>query len=319
MVHLDQRPSGNDVVILTLGADLSDWRNLVRRNGAIAVDLVDGYLGEPFWSYKRLFRGTYKTLTRQHRKPTLSYTSLLRRVLGASNGVICASPEQKRKILELNENVVVTADCMQELFNAPSANKLKRDGVRLLWEGFPENLKHFDSIRAELSCISQSRKLTIEVVTDLSGVRRGSQRHLDRFVGLMNDIGIEFDLCSWSVPQLMKSSERCDLGVIPIDAKDRMAWMKSENKLLSFWAMGLPTLTSPTPSYRRLVREGGLDDAYTTVNQWGDLIEQYSRDNVKRIEASQLVRHLSRERCTEAVVDKNWSGFLETMGWDGSV
>ncbi len=319
MAHLDQRSRGNDLVILTLGSDLSNWRSLSRWNGAIAVDLVDGYLGEPLWSWKRIFRGTYKTVTRQHRRPALRYTSLLRGLLSASSGVICASSEQKRKILELNDNVVVTADCMQELFDVPSFDKSGGDGVRLLWEGFPENLKHFHSIGPELSRIRRSRRLAIDVVTDLSGVRRGSQKHIGGFISLMNDIGIEFDLSSWSVPQLAKSAERCDLGVIPIDPTDRMAWMKSENKLLSFWAMGLPALTSPTPSYQRLAHEGGLVDAYTTVDQWGDLIERYSMDNETRIHASQLVRKLARERCTESAVDENWSEFLRTMGWDGSL
>ena len=45
------------------------------------------------------------------------------------------------------------------------------------------------------------------------------------------------------------------MSIIPIDSVDKFATLKSENKLLSMWSLGLPVLFSCIPSYSRVATE----------------------------------------------------------------
>ena len=50
----------------------------------------------------------------------------------------------------------------------------------------------------------------------------------------------------------------CDLAVIPIDLSDPFAFGKPENKLLLFWGMGMPVVTSAIPAYVRAMQAVGF-------------------------------------------------------------
>ena len=54
----------------------------------------------------------------------------------------------------------------------------------------------------------------------------------------------------------------CDLAIIPINLNSKMASGKPENKLIHFWKMGMPVITSNTKSYKRVMDECGLDLLY---------------------------------------------------------
>lgn len=311
--RIQDRLEGNDVVLLTLGSDLSVWKSLKKKNGAVIIDLVDAYLDEQFWSLRRLFRGSYKSATRQLKNPVLNYTKMLRNALAGVDAVMCASPEQKESILEYNPNVFVTVDCLEELFCDTSNEVKSRSRLNLLWEGFPENLQHFDSITGELVKLARSYELTLTVLTDLSGVRRGSLASLMRFKKLLANINVSVQLVPWSVSNLIYYASRCDFGIIPIDQRNTMAWLKSENKLLSFWAMGLPTLTSPTPSYSRVMSEVSGNNNMANVIHWTDCVSELYEKQQSLDEYSARVCQFARSRSSEAATDVTWMKLLSSV------
>jgi hypothetical protein len=310
---LPKRSRGNEVVVMTLGSDLSVWRRLKSENEAVVVDLVDAYLDEPVYSPKRFLRGGYKTLTRQLRRPTLRYTRMLEQVLAGVDGVVCASPEQRNRLVTYNSNVHVVVDCLEELFDDIAPQGPQRDEVRLLWEGFPENLQHFASITSQLRDLARSASVTLEIITDLSGSRRGSSTYLRNFKKAMAKNGVNAELREWTVDQLKISVKQSDFAIIPIDQEDPMAWGKSENKLLSFWSMGLPTLVSPTPSYRRLVDELGESLPVYDEALWVDMILTCQLAPETLLHYREAVMSFARERCSERATDACWMKVLESV------
>jgi hypothetical protein len=310
---LPDQDRGNDIVVMTLGSDLSVWRRLKSQNEAVVIDLVDAYLDEPVLSFRRMFRGGYKSLTRQIQRPTIRYTKMLERALSGVDGVVCASQEQMARLRQYNSNVHVVVDCLEELFEEIPAMPLRMNEVRLLWEGFPENLQHFTSVVTQLRGLTRLMSVTIEVVTDLSGRRRGASTYLRNFTNLMTKNGIVTEFKPWSVEQLKMSVKKCDFAIIPIDHEDPMAWGKSENKLLSFWSMGLPALVSPTPSYRRLVDELREDLPVCTEAQWTDIILSRRRDPETLLQYRESVVTFARERCSERATDLRWVNILESV------
>ncbi len=308
-----KRSRKNDVVVMTLGSDISVWRRLKSENEAVVVDLVDAYLDEPVYSLKRFLRGGYKTLTRQLKRPTLRYTRMLEQVLAGVDGVVCASPEQRNRLLAYNSNVHVVVDCLEELFDDIAPRVPQEGELRLLWEGFPENLQHFTTISGQLRHLGGSIGVTLEVITDLSGRRRGASTYIRNFEKTMAKNGIVTELKAWSVDQLKISVRQSDFAIIPIDEEDPMAWGKSENKLLSFWSMGLPTLVSPTPSYRRLVDELGENMLVYDEALWAEMILACQREPETLLQYREAVMSFARERCSERATDACWTKVLESF------
>ena len=61
----------------------------------------------------------------------------------------------------------------------------------------------------------------------------------------------------------------CDLAVIPLPLDRPLERGKPESKLVSFWRMGMPVVTSSTPAYRRVDGGGGPGPALRVVRGHG--------------------------------------------------
>jgi hypothetical protein len=99
----------------------------------------------------------------------------------------------------------------------------------------------------------------------------------------------------------------CDLALIPIPMHKPFWVGKPANKLLLFWRMGMPTLTSPTPAYIKMMRECGLDMVCSTPDDWKDKLKRYMCDETARREAG---------RKAKAFVDAEYSEEKLLERWD---
>ena len=72
----------------------------------------------------------------------------------------------------------------------------------------------------------------------------------------------------WSLNNLAIKAGESSFAVIPISPLDQFANLKSENKLLSMWHLHLPTLTSPTPAYKRVLSIAGKPEACVKDGDW---------------------------------------------------
>jgi hypothetical protein len=105
----------------------------------------------------------------------------------------------------------------------------------------------------------------------------------------------------------------CDLAVIPIDLSDPFAFGKPENKLLLFWRMGMPVLTSSTPAYVRAMELAGLDMSCANSVEWEIKIEEYLINNLARKDAAFLGNNCVKERYCEEENLKKWDAMFETL------
>ena len=62
--------------------------------------------------------------------------------------------------------------------------------------------------------------------------------------------------------------------MIPIDLTIPMQKLKPENRLLIMWRLGIPCLTSPSPSYMRVARKAGVTAFCLTPEIW---LENFNR------------------------------------------
>ena len=301
---------GADAVVLTLGADISQWKILKEKHGFLILDIVDAYLDESFFSPKRIFRGMYKSLNGTFSSFNMSYQKLLRDLIRGADVVVCASEEQRIKLLELNSNVYALVDCFDEVLVSQVPLKKPAQDSAILWEGFPANLKHFKLMRSsQTSLVASQRFLVVTSPTYRQPLLIGA-RQTSSYI---HRLGVTGNIIPWTLQNLKDAGDDCKFAVIPIDVRDSMAWKKSENKLLGLWAMGIPTLVSPTPSYTRVVQAAGCNSILVSQNDWFSTWEKIQTDSGFLYESALAGHKYAMENVSSQVLDIKWTSVLRSV------
>lgn len=304
---LGNRPTGNDLVVVTLGADLSRWDQYREGNRVVVLDLVDAYLSENL-SFKKILRGLYKTAVREFSRPVISFTALLTKAITTADLVICASEEQAQRLSSFNQSVTPIHDCLEELIELNPTNpgsilrptENRRD---LFWEGYAANLKHFSLLK---TFERPSRHYTLNVVTDTTGWQ-AKQAH-SRLQARLKPLSISLVTTHWSLESVVKVAKTSHIGVIPIDSSDQMAWQKSENKLLGMWVLKLPVITSNTPSYSRSMTTIGYPGLATDDQGWAEALATLGEDRKLASDVASCGYEYAIDRVSAVAVDQAWRG-----------
>ena len=270
-------PLESDVLILSNAANFGYW--IKRAKQPVILDLVDSYLGGHPNFFKDVARNIIRSFRGTSKLRWIMYTNHVRAACKTSHAVIVASIEQKDAVYEFNQNVHVILDDHSELDAARFARTdnlshpktLERPGY-IFWEGFGYTLKHFQSIAKELDQFLFDRGWGMFLLTT---------REFPRWGGYIGNVKTEelirkwfpkafgsIEIVPWSVENVISYANRSCVAVIPIISADKFAALKSENKLLSMWHLGLPTLFSSIPSYSRVAIDAQQEDASIKEGFW---------------------------------------------------
>lgn len=310
-----EAPSANHgLVVLTSTADITRW---VRADPRVKIvyDLIDSYLALPRWTPKNLGRGMAKRLSGETRHLAWDYRCAIQAMCRRADAVVCSTAEQRRSILEFCPNVHVILD-----HHGPETTERKHDfdahrPFRLVWEGLPHTLPAFGELRAPLERLRRRHEIELHVVTDLE-----FHRYAGRFSRHRTDVFAEryIDrprMHEWSMDGLATTLTSCDLAVIPSILRNPLYAGKPENKLLLFWRLGMPAVTSATPAYVRAMGAAGLDMTCNDGVDWERTLERYIVDRDAREDAGvRGYRHVTREH-SEARLLARWDAVFESVGF----
>ncbi len=140
--------------------------------------------------------------------------------------VICCSHVLAEKARAVNPNVLVIEDAVEADFALNCAYESGRR-LRVVWVGMGGNAHHAEKLRPMIE------ELGYELVT----------------VHEHPDADIPWELDTWQ--EILAG---CDIAIAPIDQQLQPA--KSNNKLTTYMALGLPTVAAPLDAYLRVVRDG---------------------------------------------------------------
>ena len=293
--------------VITLGSDISQWKKIKNQNRTLILDIVDSYLDETFLSPKRILRDVYKSANGQLAFKHVSYSKLLRDVIAGADAVVCASIEQSEKIQRLNPNVHAIVDCFDEVFDDDLHHGPDRSNSSVMWEGFPENLKHLSilnifnpNLKFEIVSLQKMRRIVnFNRETD-------TEKYLKR-------LKINYELVPWTLKNLKNTARRSMAGVIPIDSRSPMAWNKSENKLLGMWSLGMPVFTSPTPSYSRIMHEANLSECLVENMDWNQRLSDFVNYSQTANQIARIGYNFAKARSNSSAVDKQWKNVLHSV------
>ncbi len=291
-----EQPLNSDVLVLSNAANFDYWIKSAKQ--PVILDLVDGYLGEEPNLVTDILRNLIRSFRGSSDIRWGRYTSHLKSACKRSSAVIVASPEQRDWILPFNKNVFVILDNHSELSSSDDLadliesveNDLGRP--KIFWEGFGYTLKHFKHVSKELDNFLYNNNWGMVFVTVQSFPRWGgyigrvnTKKLIDRLFPLSKGmITIE----PWSIRNVKKYSKDCAFGIIPIDPNDKFALLKSENKLLSNWVLGLNTLCSHTPAYARVELASNADYFCVQPGSWKERLEYFKNNYSKNLDVNAL-------------------------------
>ena len=304
-----------DLVILSQKADLSVWSSRKDLEGTkIVYDFIDSYLAVPRKSLKGNLRGLAKFLSRQSKFLRLNHWSALETMCKNSDAVICSTQEQQNSISKFNKNVHLILDVHSAVTTNVKTNYKTNDVFNLVWEGLGVNVYSLAILKNVIAKLQKKYKIAFHVITDLE---------YKKYLGLYGKVNTaeivkkDFNnifLYEWTEETCSKIICESDLAVIPIDMVDPLVRGKPENKLLLFWRMGMPVISSATPVYVRATKAAGFPDMVCrTEDEWIETIEKYILSEEKRRAAGMAGKALADSSYSEEIILQKWDNLFASL------
>ena len=265
-----------DVVFLTYLGDVHGWiqkKKTHPQKFKLIFELQDSYLVEPL-SIKTIFRGIGKYLTGTSRKLYWNYKDLLKEACSVADAVVCTSQEQKEVISKYNPNVHICLDYFEnEIQTIKSDYSSKSEKLKLVWEGQAGTLHNLLVIKEVLNDLKED--VALHIITDLAYYKYANKYGKTDSTAILKKIKCDKFFYDWEKPNFNKQIIDCDLAIIPINMEDGLQNGKPENKLILFWLMGMPVLTSSTPAYQRIMEKSDVHLNINTTQDWYAAIRRF--------------------------------------------
>lgn len=255
-----------DIVLLTATANLSKWLLYKKKHPGtkFIFELVDSLIF-PSDLFDTLFKGLGKFMLKKETSLFINYKNLIVQWIKCADLVICSSTELKRNVERWNGNVVLSLDYLQNEYKLCKTDYSIKGKMKLLWEGQGIILPQFLFFREMLKQVSLFCEL--HIITSEKYPLFGNLIHRD-VEKLLNRLPIDTVFHKWDLKKNGEIFSQCDCGIIPISPKNKLAWYKPANKLISFWFSGLPTVVSDTPAYSELMNIANSDLYCSNIDEW---------------------------------------------------
>ena len=314
-----RKPLESDLLLLSNDANFSWW--MKRANQPVVLDLVDAYLGESPNIARDALRNVIRSLAGKSSLRWVLYTRHLKYAAIRATAIIVGSEEQREVMLPYNKSVFVIPDDHSEIdqykLHKPQIDLRKEGESRFLfWEGYGYTFKHFKHISKELDGFLLENDLSLCLVTTPIFHRWGGyigkirvQKLVEKWFPLSSRRVL---VVPWSLENLTFYSSVSSFGIIPIIPNDKFARLKPENKLISMWRLGLPTLSSDIPSYVRVSQSAGVAELIVQNGQWARKIDQilmgeFNLNSIRNKQLNFVQEHYSREK-----LQLRWLNILES-------
>lgn len=309
--------SPDNLLILSEAAKLRKFA--IHHSGPVVIDLIDGYLSSSPPFFQDFGRNIIRATIGKSSLYSITFSNELINAISSASAVVVSSPEQAKDVRKFNRNVHCILDDHSELIPLESeVNRIKSDTFTIIWEGLGFTLKHLLEISGDLEKFMLLKQAKLIIVTNSSFKKYSSRfKQIDVKSILKEKFRKTWDsieMVEWSVSSLKNSSRLADIAIIPINMNDDFAVSKPENKLLSFWTLGVPTICSPTPAYRRVLSSVNQEKFLLKETGWYEtLLEYYNSVTTQNnsFQCSQkTISHYLNTVHTREILSKKWDEVL---------
>ena len=190
----------------------------------------------------------------------------------------------------------------------------KSDKVfNIVWEGMGDNAYAFKYLKSVFAELEKKHEIALHFVTDLSYLRYSGRYGKTYTSDIVKELSKRVYLYEWNELMCSEIISSCDLAIIPVDLTNPLVKGKPENKLLLFWRMGVPVITSKTPAYERAMKEAGLDMTCRTKTEWLDMLDKFIIDKGLREISGLAGKETADTKYSETQILSNWDNLFESI------
>ena len=247
-----------------------------------------------------------------------SYNNMLKDLVSLSDAIVCSSDEQKMKLEQINENVHVIPDAFFEEVTDENATHPDTSfhSLNILWEGMASgNLGIFRYIEKITRDIAKNQTIKIRFVTDNDYYLLGGRYLRIPTKLILNLIFIrsncDFEQIDWTITNLNNAAQNSDIAIIPI-VDDPVMISKPENKLILYFMLGLPTITTATDSYLRVMGQSKLDYCCSKDEEWGIKINNLMDVNNRNEYLKNSERYINNYKSKE-LISLAWQNLFQSL------
>ncbi len=305
-----------DILLLTIGADLTRWvsyKDYWRKKGkkpVVVFDLSDSYLFAN--KYEDIFRASFHFVTGRASRWNVSYSRTLLKMVSESDAVTCASVEQKIELLKITDNVHVITDFFSDDIDCVKTNSvLSEPGtLNVVWEGLSHGNENIFRNMKKIFKGYEVCHVKLHIITDPTicsvGGRFFCRATTDLLDSIFRDCNVKVHFYSWDRETFSSIITACDVAIIPVPATPMM-FAKAESKLLLFMKLGVPTITTNTPSYYRVVKSLGLSElACEDFEDWRSVLKKLFYSEEYRHTCSSKGRSFMNEFYSDHQLLERW-------------
>ena len=299
-----------DVVFLTSSCNISQWLNYKKQypNTKIIFELIDSYVLEKP-SALRYLKGTSRFITGKDSKFYLDYNKAFYSIIKIADSVVCSTPLQKKFIEHYNKNVHVSLDYFENEIPFRKSNFKVGEKLKIVWEGQSYTVENLLVINEALKQLKS--EVELHIITDK--IIKYPFKIFDiKTDKLLSKLSVNYHFHEWQYDTFCTLCASCDLAIIPLNEKKEIMWNKPENKLLFFWQLGVPTLTSSSPAYKRVMDCAGLDMNAQNITEWINKIRQFKNLNTEQKNANieKMNSYVLNFHSKQNIID-NWIKIFE--------
>jgi len=304
-----------DIVYLTYGCNLSVWTKYKKQHPEVkfVFELIDSYLLEDT-NVLTIFRGMARYLRGKENVFWFNYKTALRKMISICDAVVCSTRAQQADMFQLNRNIHLSLDYFSNDITHHKTSFNGKNKLKLVWEGQAYTAKNL----LILNNVFEKLKDGIELYIITDPIVKLTFNIFDKKTKtVLEKLKCDYYLIDWNKSSFSEIISKADLAIIPIDPAAPMMWNKPENKLLLLWEIGVPTLTSNTPAYKRVMDNAGIDFCCASPDEWVQKIEQYRNSSIEfRKSTLEKANDYLRRFHSKDVILRKWDLVFDSLNTD---
>mgnify|MGYP005995350549 CR=1 FL=1 len=230
---------------------MKQLRNVFRKSTYVVFDIPD-YLGNilnPNFPLKVI--NTLKMIIRSIMWFRIHPHIVLKKLIKKVDLVITGSEGQlsflKSRYNKKGLNLVDPINKIE--FSGEKKEHKKSNQIKIIWDGTTPSFMHFKTIINPLKEINKKHEFKLVIFTD--------EFVDDEAKLLYNELEeiIDVEHVYWDEAKFKYEMLDADIAIAPIDNSNVFNYNKPYNKLLLYWAFGLPVVCSNIPSYKSVMND----------------------------------------------------------------
>ena len=178
---------------------------------------------------------------------------------------------------------------------------VEKEKYTIGWVGMASGLPFLLPINRTLQNLQKKYGLEITLITspDYETISPSAARQL----------AFHFTFVEWNLDSVARNLASCDIGIAPLPHDS----YKSSNKVVTYWAVGLPVVASPTYEYSEVIVHGENGFIAKSKKDWECFLERLLLDGELRRELGLAGLETSSKYCTIDKVSDQWAQVLSEV------